>query len=135
MEFRFTWDASKRSYVFEDLRQQADELDLFVRTALDVQVGLQWYGVLNQQLRSNLCKRMKCCDAANETRAIRLLKLHDRIHQAVNDLMARANKCRWNFFLAFRIVILAFFRLEDLKIDSKMYQVSLFGLRISYRFQ
>lgn len=107
---------SQSTYMFKYFRQQTDELDLFVRAAFDVQIWLERDRMFHQQLRSYLCEGVKRRHAADEPRAVRLLQIHYRVHQAVDDLLARADERQRNFLLAFRLVVdFALFRFEDLQ--------------------
>jgi hypothetical protein len=70
--------------------------------------------VLDEELRSNLRERMKRRDASHKPRAIRLLQIHDGVHQTVGDLLARVDERSGDFLLALLFFVLAFLRLEDL---------------------
>lgn len=107
---------SQSTYMFKYFRQQTDELDLFVRAAFDVQIWLERDRMFHQQLRSYLCEGVERRHAADEPRAVRLLQIHYRVHQAVDDLLARADERQRNFLLAFRLIVdFALFRFEDLQ--------------------
>jgi hypothetical protein len=106
--------------VLENLGEQTHELQLLVGQAFDVQVRFERDGVLDEKLRSDVCEGMESSDASNQSRPVRLLQVHDGVHQSGCDLLARFYQRLRNFFLPFRVVVLGFLWLEHLKANGKL---------------